>query len=379
MQDGRILTALIHRYPDLREEFLGWAASHDYPEPETLVNYRRALIAWYEARTADDDPYRGDPMDFIISVAKVYFGKDHPPPDRPLRYFPRSINLPPEGQSLLRAFHQLEPGCRELLLLADYHRLSTAAIARAVGDDEEPVTARIAVCRRELEASSPSAPRYWSEVITVAGRQDLMQTLEREEQRLTTDQLADESEAQMDEKREAVRLTPRRRLKLRAPAVGTVVAAVIFGVFMWLVYDTFGNATPDGLYARYFEPYPNIFRDSVPTTEDERDLQRILYYYDRGDYRTAYDELLPAARAYPAASLYLGVTALALGDPGRAGEWFGRVDPLGPYADVADWYRALASLAGQDLPRARRQLVRIRDDVSHPYRDRAAEILADLY
>ena len=55
---------------------------------------------------------------------------------------------------------------------------------------------------------------------------------------------------------------------------GLLFAAVLFGAFAWLLYDTFYAPSPDTLYAEYFEPYPNLFATTPPTTEDERDLQR---------------------------------------------------------------------------------------------------------
>ena len=117
------------------------------------------------------------------------------------------------------------------------------------------------------------------------------------------------------------------------------------GVLAWLAYDTFGEASPDRLVTDYFAPYPNVFDTAPPTTEAERDLQRILYDYDRKNYAAAYDELLPVADYYPAAPLYLGVCALALNDPQRARQWLARVKADSAYRDAADWYDALATLA----------------------------------
>jgi hypothetical protein len=77
----------------------------------------------------------------------------------------------------------------------------------------------------------------------------------------------------------------------------------------------------------------------------EKDLKDILYYYDRQDYRSAYEELLPVAQAYPAAPLYLGVCALALEQPNRALEWFEQIPTNGYYHPFSEWYEALAFLA----------------------------------
>ncbi len=146
---------------------------------------------------------------------------------------------------------------------------------------------------------------------------------------------------------------------------------------LWLLYDTFGQ-DPDGLAATYFAPYPNIFDANPPATEADRDLQRILYYYDRGEYRTAYDELLPTAPAYPASPLYLGVSALALHDPQRAGEWLNQIPSTSPFYPAARWYQALARLEMGATAGAKALLQQIAESSDHPYRSEATELLSDL-
>ncbi|MBB4079590.1 tetratricopeptide (TPR) repeat protein [Lewinella aquimaris] len=374
MQDGHFLTQLIQHYSDYREEYLMWAKEDGHARAEALVNYRRALVAWYEASIDEDDPYRGELLPYVTAIARVYFGKDNPT-DRPIGHFPRTVKLSVEGQELLRRFQGSGTECRELLLLADYHRLSDAALSRAFSGDEtgEPIADRVLHCRADLEQQISDASLLWPDVVTVAGRLDLIETLEREESRRT--ELS--APAPPPTAASEVKLSPRYRPSLSLPAPGMVVAAVVFGIFLWLMYDTFGQQTPDELYTEYFTPYPNVFTDVPPETEGESDLQRILYDYDRGDYHTAYEELLPTADAYPAAPLYLGVSALALGDPARAREWFERVDPLGPYADAAEWYRALALMGTGDTGTARVQLEAIGMQAGHPYASAARNLLRE--
>ena len=108
------------------------------------------------------------------------------------------------------------------------------------------------------------------------------------------------------------------------------------------------------------------------------DLQRILYYYERGDYRMAYDELLPTADAYPASPLYLGVSALALGDAARARQWLEEVPADSPYRDAAEWYDALAQLHLGAAAGAKLTLESIARSAGHPYRTPAQQLLSDL-
>ena len=210
-------------------------------------------------------------------------------------------------------------------------------------------------------------------VITIAGRQDLLDTLAREE--VFAEERFDPAPVA---RKEEVKLRPRRRIRVPSLSAGMLVAAVLCGILGWLAYDTFGTRSPDQLTDRYFEPYPNIFETTPPQTDDERDLERILYYYDRADYRTAYEELLPTAPAYPAAPLYLGVSALALDDPLRAREWFAEVDAEGNYRMAADWYDALSLLALDRREAGIAAVERIANTSGHPFREAAREVLADF-
>ncbi|NJB86897.1 hypothetical protein GGR26_002674 [Lewinella marina] len=382
MQNGRLLAELRQHYAEYLDDYLAWVADRGYPVEGALVNYRRALIAWYEARKQTDDPYTGDVFEYITVVAERYFtGEtsrkgDFPLGSGPLDYLPRTVRLEEPGRELLARLNARND-CRELLLLADYHQLEPAVIARVLDreEDAETLTEEIAACRRSLELESPGGSLLYIPVITVAGRQDLMETLGRN----TPPPPPVDSPEPAAAPPKDVRLSPRHRWRIGTPTPAIVVAGLLTGILLWLVYDTFyARASPEGLYATYFAPYPNPFADSPPATYEERDLNQILYYYDRGDYHRAYEELLPTADAYPAAPLYLGVSALALNDPARAEEWLARLPADSPYRDPADWYAALAALAREDHSRARSRLTRITQDANHPYRSQAADLLGEL-
>ena len=442
---GQYLAELPRHYHALRGPFLQWAKQQwDVPLAATLGNFRRALIGWYEARIDPDDPYRGDTEAYLREVATVYFNgtfdqtaleADRLPlttlglteKQHPLNHLPRPVHLNERQQLMLRQFQEMGTVCRELLLMADYHRLPPARVAEVLGVDGQlhEVAARRSKChllvregwmaagltdpalqpspldeqlidqyyagqldttrRWDVEARRPGDPvlrnamelrEDWAGVITVAGRQDLMETLLREEQRYAARRQKAASRAKR------IKLSPRKRTfsfgNLTLPTLETVTGVILFCVLGWLVYNTFGEAAPEQKSVTYFEPYPNIFERYAPRNEDERDLQRILYYYDRKDYLSAYDELLPVAPAYPAAPLYLGVSALALGQPARALDWLVQIDESNYYHQPAEWYEALAYLAEGRKPAALTLLREISETPGHPFRDRAVRLVGEL-
>ncbi|CAH0998707.1 hypothetical protein LEM8419_00053 [Neolewinella maritima] len=382
MQDGRHLAELLAYHRQYRADYLEWAAARGYPEQAALHNYRRALVGWYEASMDPTHPYRGEVLYYVTALAATYFGA--PPPqdtvplgDNPLDHLPRTVQLDAGSQQLLTRLQALPEADRELLLLADYHRLDPPALLRALdGEDEDPdvLTDPLEDTRARAGLDGPAAELLWPSVITVAGRQDLLATLQSAAP--ATPQTSSDSPVRTNETSD-VSLT-RRAPAFNWPSAGIVLAGALFGVLLYLAYTTFGGATTGSLYTKYFEPYPNIFTVREPATEDERDLQRILYYYDRGEYRTAYDELLPTAAAYPAAPLYLGVTALALNDPARAREWLAELPDQSPHRPAAQWYDALAQLGQGGAAGAKHTLQAIAAAPDHPYRRQAQQLLSDL-
>ncbi len=393
MQDGRHLAELLAHYRSYRTAYLDWAAEHDYPEATALHNYRRALVGWYETSMDPERPYRGDVLDYLTTVAGVYFGQSRPAEevplgDDPLQHLPRTITLDATGQQLLARFEALPEDCRQLLLLADYHQLTPTALARAL-DTPNLATLhdQLEACRTRLTSRAPTpddAASYqpdhalhWPAIITLAGRKDLLSTLAK-----SPAPAAPPPEMPTTPTTPPTSIPPATQQSNNAPrqkpSPAILLAGLLFGVFLYLAYTTFGGSSTGSLYDRYFAPYPNIFADQPPQTDDERDLQRILYHYDRGDYRTAYDELLPTADAYPAAPLYLGVTALELDNPERAREWFRQIAADSPYRDAAEWYSALAQLAQGGAAGARTMVQRLANSPGHPYQAEAQQLLSDL-
>lgn len=371
MQNGHHLAALVAHYRNYRDAYLAWVADRGYEPSLALPNYRRALVAWYEASIDSVDAYAGEPYQYITAVAGVYYGA--PPAEsaaflggNPLDYLPETIRLDDDGKLLLNSLDQAGT-CKELMLLSDYHRLDPTALQRVFEGNLAELSRRIDDCRQGIGAPSPDAPR-WKSVVTIAGRLDLIHTLEREETPTVATVPTPVPEVAIS----------RRKSDHNLPSPAIILAGLLFGILLWLLYDTFNGRSPERLFAEYFSPYPNVFATSPPLTDIDRDLQRILEDYDRGDYRTAYDELLPTADHYPASPLYLGVCALALGDHIRARQWLARIQADSPYRDAAEWYDALAALDSGADAGANISLERIADASGHPYRDRARQLLSDL-
>ncbi|MBC6995871.1 hypothetical protein QWY85_17350 [Neolewinella lacunae] len=443
---GQHLAELPRHFHALRGPYLKWAVRFRQPVEVCLAHYRRALIGWYEARIAPVEPFVGEVDHYVKEVAEVYFTDqlekavlvaDRRPitelgyanDQNPLNHLPRPIQLNETQQLMLRLFQEQGKNCRELLLMADYHRLTPDRLAQVLNLDGQVVEVEerrrkcLLMVRESWQAAGITDPahhpspadedrldRYyeglldtterwevearrssdvvlrramelredWAAVLTVAGRLDLMSTLQREETHYAVRRPTAPADAQKE-----IKLTPRRKPFLRIgsfqlPGLETALAGLLAVALAWLLYSTFGAAAPERKAVAHFEPFPNIFQRMQPRNEDERDLQRILRYYDRKDYLTAYDELLPVAPAYPAAPLYLGVSALALEQPTRALEWFAQIPEGNYYRPFAEWYEALAYLAEGRKPAAIITLTEISETPGHPYQGKARALLAEL-
>ena len=457
-QNGQHLAGLTRHYAGLRNRYLVWAEEQFAAPPDVaLAHYRRALVAWYEASIRPVEPYVGEAAAFIRALAGHYFRATRPGPgsapgalpfgndvglsteNNPLQYVPKAITLTPAGRQMLALFQQMQKGCRDVLLMAHYHKIERRRIAEVLelAGGAEAAYDRIRRCqllareqweaagitdpalqpgladeelieqyftghletteRWAVEARLPSDPVFrkaielredWAAALTVAGRQDLMALLQREEAALHTRPTRTAPAAAPAEPirptepspREVV-LSPRSTWwrELRLPSLMTVLAAGFLLGFVYLAYTTFGRPAPTRQAVENFRPYPNIFDRQPPRNEDERDLQRVLdNYYDAGEYLATYDELLPVVDAYPAAPLYMGVSALALDDPSRALDCFERIPAGSPYRPPAEWYEALAYLAMNRDQAAAENLRAIAEAPGHPFGERAAALLARM-
>jgi len=404
-----------------------------------LIGWYEARIDPEEAYTGDVNGYvrRVSAVYFTGKMNEAVVAADRLPvvelgmteQQNPLNHLPRPIQLDSTQQLMLAQFKELGQTCRNMLLMSGYHRLSTARIAEIIqleGQIEETEDRRrkcllmvreawqaggitdpvhtpspldeelidryyaeeLGVAERwDVEARRPTDPVFrramelredWTEVVTVAGRQDLMATLLREEDKYAKKRASAPASAP-----KKVKLSPKRKGgiqlgKIELPNLQTIIAIALIAVFGWLAWTTFGPSAPATRSVANFEPYPNIFDGFRPRDASEEDLQRILYYYDRRDYQTAYDELLPVAQAYPAAPLYLGVSALALKQPTRALDWFEQIPGGSYYRAPAEWYEALAYLAEGNKLAAETTLEDVAETAGHPFREKARRLLESL-
>lgn len=407
----------------LRRALIGWyEASIDQDDPYTgqLNRYVQQVAEVYFSGKLNEAVLAADRM----PLAEPGLTEDQ----NPLNHLPRPIHLNTRQQLMLAQFKEMGKNCRELLLMADYHQLTPSRMAEVLklenrleqladrrskcllmlregwqaGGIVDPMHTPSPVDENQIDryfaGSLDMAARWdvearrqvdtvfreamelredWAEVITVAGRQDLMETLLREEAKYAVKQSPAPASAPK------VRLSPRRKGgiqlgNLELPDLQTLVAVALFGVFGWLAWTTFGPGSVQRKSVSHFEPLANLFDKVAPRNESEEDLKRILYYYDIGDYQTAYDELLPVAQAYPAAPLYLGVSALALEQPTRALDWFEQIPAGSYYKPFAEWYEALAYLAEGRKNAAVIALEDITETPGHPYRGKAGGLLGEL-
>lgn len=406
-----------------RRALIGWyEARIDRKEPYTgeVQNYIQRVSQVYFAGKMNETVMAAERM----PIAELGMTQEQ----NPLNHLPRPIQLNNSQQLMLAQFKEQGKNCRDLLLMFEYHQLSHARIAEVIEleDQVEEAENRRQKCllmvreawqaggitdpihipspvdedlidryyagalgvaeRWDVEARRPADSVFrramelredWAEVVTVAGRQDLMETLIREEGKYAKKRSLAPASAPK------VKLSPRKtggiKLgKFELPNLQTLLAVGLFAVFGWVAWTTFGPAAPNNKSVAHFEPLPNFFDRMAPRDAYEEDLKRILYYYDRKDYRTAYDELLPVAQAYPAAPLYLGVCALALEQPTRALEWLEQIPRGSFYRPYSEWYEALAYLAEGNTVAAETVLEDIQGTTGHPYRGEAGELLGEL-
>lgn len=428
---GYHLAELLKHYHSFRDTFLEWTAALDQSQGQKVGVYQRSLIAWYEARIRSRHPYVGDIWLYLQTAALRYFeGAVDPtatdqllaavaPVQDPKDFLPAGVQLNDEQITMHRLLKELGSNCRELLLLGYYHRIGDGRLAEILelsgrqdaaerrrkcllmvregwtsaglyqgGTPASPDQLALidAYLRDELEVSAQwevdalraSEPAVrdaiqrredWSGALQLLGRQDLMEVLQREEAHYRA---KPKSKTSIKMPQPSLRL-PGLTVNLQNLVIGGLALALAA-----VAYLTFFDAPQNQrLYNRYYEPAPALTRLST-ADPIERELAEMLEPYARGRYREAYEELLPAAPAYPAAPLYLGVCALELEDPNRALDWFGQMQPGDPYYEVADWYRALAYLLSGRRGAAETVVLDIARTEGHPYREKAERLLDDL-
>lgn len=426
---GYYLAELVKHYHNFRTPYLEWAEATFSSKAAAIDVYQKSLLAWYEARILREDPYTGDVMTFLKATTAGYTntldafkaewadqGMSTLGPD-PVRYLPRAIRLNDRQEKMMNAFRAMDQEVKDLLLLSYYHQLSDHRIHKVldIGNDASDATMRRRVClgmlqddwqrmgflsenytaspeqqevidrylrdeldvaqRWEVEAKKTSDPLFrdtlelredWERGLTLVGRQDTLETLRTEEKDYAP----------------KVKLKPPKMVSTQnLNALQGVLLLALAGVLGYLLYTTFAPTTERELFTEYFRPFPNITKaERKDQREDplEKELAEMLVPYDQRNYLAAYDELLPAATAYPSAPLYLGVSALALEQPQRAIDWFNHYLPGDRYHPYARWYVALSYLAQKRGALALDELVEIASVPGHPYEIPATRLIEAL-
>ncbi|MEM9835809.1 MAG: hypothetical protein AAF828_04875 [Bacteroidota bacterium] len=423
---GLYLAEMINHYHQYRTDYLAWSFEEQPDQSAAILNYQRAILACYEARLRTEQPYTGDVYYFIQVAATHYAGREVEAEGNwyrsnfvgavqdPIRYLPPSLTLNDTQRMMLQQFQEMGESCRELLLLAYYHQLDDHKLSEVLelGAQTEAASKRrqcllmvrerwqqtgllnpinvappaqqalidqyfrheLDVTNRwEVEAMRSSDMLFqeamtmredWQDALMVAGRQDTLTTLQREEEEYRP------------------KPPPKSKVTLSRPTLSkewsTYLAIVLAAVLAWLVFTTFGGGQEEKLYATYYRPFPTTMKLSNGDEVIDDDLADILFYYKQGDYRTAYDDLLPAANAYPIAPLYLGICALELQQPQRALDWFDQFLPGDRFKPYADWYAAMAYLALGRRPATLSILIEIAGTDNHPYERQATELIEAL-
>jgi tetratricopeptide (TPR) repeat protein len=136
---------------------------------------------------------------------------------------------------------------------------------------------------------------------------------------------------------------------------------------------------PNGdLFQKYFEPYPNILAMKSDVNDD---LSKALLYYELKDWDSAillFQNVLKNDQTNSGAMFYLGNAYLAIGNNGRAIFWLSEASANDTnLSDQINWYLALAYLAKNDRPIARKYLNNL-TDADNFYRPKAKKLLKQI-
>ena len=164
--------------------------------------------------------------------------------------------------------------------------------------------------------------------------------------------------------------------RLWTVAIAACIALVVVAIFAIKVQ----KATPQALFAQYYQPYPNI---KMPISRSASTVEQAPYEsYESGKY----DKALPAFKALivknpadTAAIFYAGIASLELGETHQALQYFDQLDSLGKsrYSRPGVWYEAMAFLKAGEKGKAKAKLTRLQAG-GGSYASRASELLNKL-
>lgn len=190
--------------------------------------------------------------------------------------------------------------------------------------------------------------------------------------------LFEEAAAEMEgTKTEAKVVTMKQKRPFRRylAIAATFAVLVIGGIFLWQSL----NSSTDQQFANYFDPYPN---DIAPITKGggvvENDLVAGLQAYERGEYAAAlsiFQNLTPSDTV----QFYSSMIAMEQDNMEDAIEQLTVLATSeSDFQLQAEWYLALAALKQSNIERAVGILERIQANNRHPFRRKAADLLAEL-
>lgn len=159
-----------------------------------------------------------------------------------------------------------------------------------------------------------------------------------------------------------------------------LVAASIFAVLgLAVFYNLTRPISGSDLYENYYESYPNVVQIST-RGEEASEARQTFEAYENGKYEEAlagFSELYSNGGE----TYYLFYQANALLELGRAEEAIALLDEFSgsddSLASRSGWYKAMAYLQLEDLPRAKIELEKVRREKAYNA-DKAEELLAEL-
>ncbi len=204
----------------------------------------------------------------------------------------------------------------------------------------------------------------------------------REEVEQVKDYLLEEevrASVQDIQKQTAKMVALKRRRRMLVGAVAGFLLLIFGIVYMWKANISQKPVASSSLFEQYFELYNG---EAVRSGQSDilTDYQLGMSRYNEKDYKGAiiyFNKIEEGTSAYVASRFFLGNAYLATDSPSAAKEAFSVVlenkDPR--FEQAAQWYRGLAFLQMEDLPRAMKIFKNIKETPGHAYKSEAEELL----
>ncbi|HAS45168.1 MAG TPA: hypothetical protein DCS93_32090 [Microscillaceae bacterium] len=171
-----------------------------------------------------------------------------------------------------------------------------------------------------------------------------------------------------------------RSISLRKMAgIAAVILAILVPTVLLLNNQ---NTSPEELYTRYFEVYPNMVAPIVRGNTTQKPLEQAMEAYEAGNYGLAIQKLqniVVSEDKKEGAQFYLAMAHLANGDAKVAIGKFQKLQTqtLTNYQEQTQWYLAMAYLASKDIKNCKQQLQKLSSQKGF-YQKKAKELLAKL-